>query len=764
MNDQLKQQIDEWNDADLHQDIINSLEQIPEAIRDYEAVGLLARAYNNVGQYAKATQLLESVRKDGEGDGLWNFRMGYAHYYLDNTRDALYYFTKARKLNPEDENARYFMYQCNLEMPFAQRVEKFWNWFEEHETKLSEMIHPNTQEELDEFMEFINDGTRLISENIHFNIGGDYEFTFSVEGWPDLFILYPYIISRMPESLKGKWKFFPFNQGKEHSFTFRMYDTDIDIDQIMVKASYQEESNAFNMTYYEKNLCTLPVEQGNNTFQIVLELMLGEGISFKYINQIDRSAKFEEGMIALPDLRPYLEEAVKSRDLQFYENPKDMYTAYQLTPKESEELRFDVIVGSTCLESIVTDYYNDSCDLFDHINSFGAQAIYITYQNDENNENDIVHFRHDIEDRISEEILEPMNLGLVIGGATGTDCSYIDLLVYDLPAFIKKIRPLLKEYPSYTFYLSDFVRHAEIYKLTEMTDDNLSYTKDGAEVSVDDQRLTELEPDNDVTRDVVEECSETEEKAEGIFVGFALLTDKSWDKDKYIKDLKEQWDIEICENEEHNDDALVFSVDNMMATISLMPVPVPNDEALECAKNNFMWPEAEKVAKVHKAHLMVAVLGNEVSLIERGKLYVKLMSACCLQKNVTGIYASGVVFEPRFYEEFSGMLKKDSLPIFNWIWFGLYRTEKGISGYTYGMECFGKDEIEVLDVDAEPSDVRDFLSCMVGYVLEYDVVLNDGETIGFSAKDIHKISRSTGVALPDKMTLKISYDMECDSE
>lgn len=54
----------------------------------------------------------------------------------------------------------------------------------------------------------------------------------------------------------------------------------------------------------------------------------------------------------------------------------------------------------------------------------------------------------------------------------------------------------------------------------------------------------------------------------------------------------------------------------------------------------------EKTAKEHKAHIMVAVIGKEESLIERGKLYVKLLSVCCHQKNITGIYTSGVVSSP----------------------------------------------------------------------------------------------------------------------
>ena len=53
--------------------------------------------------------------------------------------------------------------------------------------------------------------------------------------------------------------------------------------------------------------------------------------------------------------------------------------------------------------------------------------------------------------------------------------------------------------------------------------------------------------------------------------------------------------------------------------------------------------------------------------------------------------------------------------------FGLWRNENGMNGYTYGMDVFGKDEMEVLGTDAKPSDLRDFLASLVSYVLENDV-------------------------------------------
>ena len=115
---------------------------------------------------------------------------------------------------------------------------------------------------------------------------------------------------------------------------------------------------------------------------------------------------------------------------------------------------------------ILSEYYGDSTELFDHINSFGASALYIAFPNG-NAGDEIMSLRHDIEDRISDEILKPLNLGQIIGGATGTDCSYIDLIVYDEPAFLDKVVTLLEDYPSFSFYVSDFRRNAEVMQLTE---------------------------------------------------------------------------------------------------------------------------------------------------------------------------------------------------------------------------------------------------------------------------------------------------------
>ena len=295
------------------------------------------------------------------------------------------------------------------------------------------------------------------------------------------------------------------------------------------------------------------------------------------------------------------------------------------------------------------------------------------------------------------------------------------------------------------------------YKITHLADSFEEFIRGLEHESLYD-------PDEDA-EGLEDDADEEETDHKGSFAGSVLLSKAEWDKEQLIRDLREEWGIvdeepdEGDEDVENSDDAVVMRVGGMMLIVTLFHGHIPDNEAEINAENNYMWPEAVEVAKAHKAHIMVAVLGEEEKLLERGKLFTKAMAVCCKQKYATGVYTSGVVFEPRFYEGLADMLKKDELPIFNWVWFGLYRSEGGLNGYTYGMDVFGKEEMEVLNTDAEPEDLRDFLASLASYVLACDVTLQDGETIGFSADDKHTITRSPGVSLPEEqMTLKISYE------
>ena len=178
----------------------------------------------------------------------------------------------------------------------------------------------------------------------------------------------------------------------------------------------------------------------------------------------------------------------------------------------------------------------------------------------------------------------------------------------------------------------------------------------------------EEEPESSFDEDADDETEtsgETDAGRTGVFTGFVLLSRGEWDKDQFIRDMKDKWDIPVEEDdasEEKDDDALVFEVDDMLAAVSLNNYPIPGGEAEANAENNYMWKDAVKAAREHRAHILVAVLGKEEDLLEKGRLFTKAVAACCRQKYAAGVYTSGVVFEPRFYEGFADMMQEDELP------------------------------------------------------------------------------------------------------
>ncbi len=62
----------------------------------------------------------------------------------------------------------------------------------------------------------------------------------------------------------------------------------------------------------------------------------------------------------------------------------------------------------------------------------------------------------------------------------------------------------------------------------------------------------------------------------------------------------------------------------------------------------------------------------------------------------------------------------------------------------------------MLDSSANPNELHDFLSDIANYVITQNVLLQDGETIGFSAEEKLPISRNRGVAVPGE-SLKIAF-------
>lgn len=250
-----------------------------------------------------------------------------------------------------------------------------------------------------------------------------------------------------------------------------------------------------------------------------------------------------------------------------------------------------------------------------------------------------------------------------------------------------------------------------------------------------------------------EKNTETTQKEGNVLAGFVLYKDANMDWARFKKSLKEDWNI-FCEDEV-KDNALVFRVGDMMVACSLMPSPVPNNEAVEAAKYNILWKEGAEVTAAHQAHVMLAVM-NKFDPLEQALLFAKVAYSLLKLENSIAIYKDPTVYERDFYLNFAETIKDGEYPMPILIYVGMYLAKSGLCAFTSGMRFFGKEEMEIVDSKKQPNEVVSFLLSISEYVLSENVELKDGETIGFTEEQKLPIKVDKGVSVQGN-TIKIGY-------
>ena len=126
----LLEQCQRWHENNEFQKIIAEIEALPAEERTPELDSELARAYNNAASaenrayFEKAVRLLSAHAEHFKGDHLWNFRMGYAYYYLDREDCALPCFEAALAALPGDADTMQMIEACRKRLCVIRAAQK----------------------------------------------------------------------------------------------------------------------------------------------------------------------------------------------------------------------------------------------------------------------------------------------------------------------------------------------------------------------------------------------------------------------------------------------------------------------------------------------------------------------------------------------------------------------------------------------------------------------------------------------------------------
>ena len=257
----LLEQCQRWNKNDEFQKIIDALEKIPAEERTPEEDSELARAYNNLAQpgekelFQKAIALLEPHEEYFAGDHSWNFRMGYAYYYLDQEGPALHYFEQALAARPGDEDTEELIEDCRsrLALPrfdknFRERTEEAWAAFAEIEEELRSIMDSDTMRERgEELMEQCSAALELAFHSPAFELGfngGKYELILSAEGVRSSLFPLVYFKRHAPEPVREHWNILVGRQPSKE-FILRTGETEIQAEDVQTWARQEDDAADF---------------------------------------------------------------------------------------------------------------------------------------------------------------------------------------------------------------------------------------------------------------------------------------------------------------------------------------------------------------------------------------------------------------------------------------------------------------------------------------------------------------------------------------
>ena len=317
---------------------------------------------------------------------------------------------------------------------FKQGVDEFWSWYPQVAERFFETIERGECEQLtDETVDFMHKHLPHMSWVFGPGENGGHSFTVSGEGVIPKQLLAAYWL-KCAKELPG-WTFYSSRQASSTESLQNMAiavgeQESVDSDSFLIKTDVDDENELIHMVAWHPALEKVPPEHHFQILFLLLDEALGEFGTQTWIGeiQIEPFAQ-DESTRTLTELSAYIEQVNRYHEWQKLP-PPESFTLYRFT-EQRDGPRGDTVVGTSIIPNTVSRFVHLQGKLPDDpLEGTGAELAYLSIDGSifpEGKQSDV---RGNIEDAI-DEALQAEHSGSVVGGAFGTEMSYIDLLLVD---------------------------------------------------------------------------------------------------------------------------------------------------------------------------------------------------------------------------------------------------------------------------------------------------------------------------------------------
>jgi hypothetical protein len=208
---------------------------------------------------------------------------------------------------------------------------------------------------------------------------------------------------------------------------------------------------------------------------------------------------------------------------------------------------------------------------------------------------------------------------------------------------------------------------------------------------------------------------------------------------------------------------LALTIGPYTAAVTLVPRPIPWSQLEGPADTAWYWPEAAAQLRDHSAHLLVTLIDEGGTAIEKAMALTRLTAAAAATAPSVGVFwGPGRLVHPvNAFLEQAEDIRADNLPLFLWVDFRVEPVEGGgWRAYTTGLEALGQSEIEVGRFEESPQALIGYLYNLAHYLLERKQVIRDGDTIGLAENVSVTVQRGPSMLGGEMEVLQLSFDAE----
>ncbi|MGI6591459.1 MAG: hypothetical protein ACOX1O_07660 [Eggerthellaceae bacterium] len=496
MDMDLENQIRIWNSLEDYESIIEAIGQLDADEITPELISEAGKAYCNLANgedrdlLKMGLDLLSSVEDELSDDHHWNFRMGFANYWLDREGDAVPYFRKALELMPDDQQSQQLLDDCldrialpEFDQTFRDRVQSAWREFLDEESSIRSMIQAEIagtetedpeDDEADSVAEKMDGILSHALYNSSFELGFDgksYELTLTSDAGPAEVFKLRYFKEHAPKEVFEHWK---VNLGRQvdPSFTIEINGEELTAKDIRVWTEWDDDG--VSLSLYGKQVVPLlhdDPDQAGWVFSALLDHTLGEICAMDLVNELTLlDEPQDEGGMPLSNLPTALFKAGYSLSNDI-ERMTDIPTEYECEPIEDEEAdwRLDVTKGVITCPALLSEYYEGEDDVMNSFHDDGAVPGFICWPIEAVEGNNRVDALRSFSDKLEEGILKRAGSSSVtfIGHATGLYAGYLDFIAWDLPEVLEAAETTLNELHMPEGAFHTFRREGETFSVVD---------------------------------------------------------------------------------------------------------------------------------------------------------------------------------------------------------------------------------------------------------------------------------------------------------